>query len=362
MDSKYRHVGYLERGLWRQLFKLEHVREGKAIARPTRFLIASVLIFDKVGYPSCLGGIARDFASGKFERMKAVNRVPYEVPEKDVIAFCPLEMGSFAAIVNQFQEMSLLFEYDEGTAYNPGTRFGDSAPLVVLEDGRFGVKQYFWEQEVRSYKEYIQLVEQKLEEDPDFIDDCEGRIQESKKEEHAKRLDFIDACLAAAKRDGCVPVITSCATLLPLLIDFFPHHATSLNLLRLFIREMGPVRLTAEELLEARNDPRVRTIRDKLRSSIEMHQEEVDSYNLCDMLVDSLCPYRACGLSQSQKTRCEVALPPGTWPNNQVDKLPDRTQWADTSEAIERNLLVFWSSMDRGRVCIGYTRRFFECY
>jgi hypothetical protein len=76
-------------------------------------------------------------------------------------------------------------------------------------------------------------------------------------------------------------------------------------------------------------------------------------------------PYTGNDWEAPFSTSCTVRLEDGTWPNNQVEKLPDQHQWrqqAPPPAGAERNLLIFWVHSPQGRACIGYSRRLFEPY
>jgi hypothetical protein len=351
-------TAYLERGLWRCLFKLEHASEGEATVLPSRYLIAAVLLFDHVAVPSTLCDISRKFSSGEIERVHAINRVPYEIPAKKALAFCPLEIGKFTAVVEQLQSLKLLEEYQEGNAYNPGASFGGGPPMVVTSDGSLAKKTYIWDGLSVDYGQVLALYKKQQKNDPDFVDNFIDATASGADEEIGKRLNFLDACIAAAQRDRCVPIVGSSSVLLPLLQECFPQQQqiNAIDLVRLLVAELPGIRLTPEQLAVMRQEPRVKAIRASLHSRDE-GLIDVDTEQLVDQIVNVLGGYR--DSTTQSAVNVNVA---GTWPTSSVVQLPNAQDLVNEEDLGSRYILYLWSTQRHQRVCIGYTRSFFDPY
>ena len=346
-------IGYLERGLWRSLFKLEHVSPELALALPSRALIASSILLDQVAYPSSLGEVTRRVASGDLG-FGAVNRVPYEIPEKQALAFHDLDVKLFAPVIRHLESLLPLVEYHEGGAYNPGMSMGGISSLMVTRDGTITRKTYIWDTPKADYTNVLGLYKRQQQLDPDWIDKFGGAVTSDEGEELEKRFGFLEACVVASQRDGTVPVLRSSGSLLSLLQDFFPERIKQIDLLRLLQLELPRCRLTAEELAVARDDARIRQIRASLRKD----PEGVDPDEVIDTIVGVLRAYLSGRESARKETRCSVELE-GNWPNSQAEKFPRAQDMADCGD---RNVLYFWSVRQRQPVCIGCTVAFFEPY
>lgn len=347
-------VGYLERGLWRRLFKLEHAAEGGAVVLPSRFLIASALMFDRVGSPSGLARITRDFASGRIEGVRAVNRVPYEVPGKDALCFCELDVPGFAGILDDLAARGLLGEYDEGQAYQPGAAIGDRL-IDVTPDGRLVAKTYVWDDRPAASRECLATVEGQLETDPDFLDACAGQPDgQLKRDEQTKRLGFVEGCIRAAKRDGAVPILDQCNSLLPLLLEDFPEAGAALNTLRVLVEDMGRVRISVGDLAALRERSAVRELRAGLRSA----GPDADFDRWSEAFLSHLREAAARPTVPPQA----FPLPPKCWPNHLAHVFPERASWAGRGVGEGRLLLIFRAETERGPACIGYTRAYFDSY
>jgi hypothetical protein len=349
---------YLERGLWRQLFKLIHINKERAFVVPSRYLVASCLLFEKVSYPATLGNLSRHFSS---ENIKGVNRVPYEVTEKKLLSFYSLDLDQFDQVIESFVDLNLLYEYDERDAYLPGFSVGSAPPLVVLEDGRIGSKQYIWEKTGKPYEEILRLFADSVRNDPDIIDTSLGDVSRIIEEGILKRLNFLDGCFRAALRDAALPIIRDMNILLPMIEDLFPKCSFSINVFRALVAELPQLLVSPMELCHMVNDSRLLALRNNF-SALQRGGgcEDEDPYDLSEEFLGFVSDWISENKAKSEG-RHEIELR-DSWPSYFIDSIPAKESLAGTEKNKSSLMLILTKQIEGRLTCVGINNMFFEPY
>jgi len=307
-------VCYLERGLYRHVFKLEHVRKGCAVVLPSRYLIVAAMLFERPCFPN-------DLLRGFRAIGDSANRVPYEVPGKDIIAFCPLDMDSYLAAIDYLVELSLLAHYEERGAYNPD--------------------------EVTPHRDRLILAKSAFERDPDFVDYahlCNRglmiRVNSGETplaRQLRQQLGFAEACVKASLRDGHVPLLRHCDLLFGTLVDCFPQAVGVFTVLRTVQSQLGRIRMTGEELAELRECSEVR----QLRADLHGTGTAADVARISGALLSVL--QRSSGGPRAPGREMSISIDEGSlssWPNADVDHFPERSVWASADVGPDQLLLA----------------------
>lgn len=359
-------VAYLERALWRQLFKLIHLQKGMAYVAPSRMVIASCLIFEKIHFPNALSEVGREFVRNPLNSVHAINRVPYESYEKGLLAFYELELQVFNKVVEHFTQLELLDEFDEGNCYTQSISLGSGKPFVVNETGSFVPKKFFWHEKSQYYQENLDLYIEHIRTDPDVIDNCNGFVDSIIDTEVAKRLDFLDGCFRVSKKNQGVPIVRNIDTLLPMLEDFFPKHSFTLNLFRLLTSELlafSFMDFSPTSLRELVNNSRIQTLRQEVYE-ISLGQKEwrYDPHDMCEKFKSVISDWIYINKGKSQD-RYILNIPDRTWPNYSFDSLRSKSELIRDEDSKNKLILIIPRRLEDGRLAfLGVNTIFFDPY
>lgn len=147
---------YIDRYLYRGLWKLVQFNHGEVCLVPTRRLVALIVMFGKVGYPKDLLALHFQMAGAN---TYAGNRSPYEIPASMTASFYPISVQRTLPVLLWLLDRNLLFGYEE----HPPTDFSDLlAQAQVTPD---------------SFAEWL---EEMLAEVPDWLDKWRGNAEAMK--------------------------------------------------------------------------------------------------------------------------------------------------------------------------------------
>jgi len=107
---------YIDRFLYRGLWKLVQFGDGAVCLVPTRRFVSLVAVFGKVGYPADLLALHfRAAGSGAF----AGNRSPYEIPAGMTASFNVISVERTLPVLSWLLDEGLLFAYEEDASPRP---------------------------------------------------------------------------------------------------------------------------------------------------------------------------------------------------------------------------------------------------
>jgi len=103
-------IAYIDRFLYRGLWKLVQFRNGEVCICPSRRFVGLILIFGKVGYPAEL--LERHFRMAG-SGVVAVNRSPFELPASMIASYYPISVERTLPVLAWLLDQGLIFPYEE---------------------------------------------------------------------------------------------------------------------------------------------------------------------------------------------------------------------------------------------------------